>query len=187
MSELLLSLCCLFLTGLPAAMIFRNLKCFRTLPPSPSESPSPISILIPVRSEANGIQRTLECLRNLRGVEFEIIVLDDHSEDETVALVEAIAREEPNLRLHHSRPLPSGWNGKQHACWQLSQHARFDRLLFMDADVHLQPDAVARLSSEMDQRQSNPDDATENESPLMLLSAFLISKPSDGWRKDSFR
>ena len=40
--------------------------------------------------------------------------------------------------------MPEGWNGKQHACHALSRLARHDRLLWIDADVHLAADALRR-------------------------------------------
>jgi len=46
-------------------------------------------------------------------------------------------------------PLPAGWCGKQHACWVLSQQARHDLLVWIDADVRLAPDALARMARYM--------------------------------------
>jgi hypothetical protein len=48
-----------------------------------------------------------------------------------------------------TRTLPSGWNGKQHACWLLAQQTDAPLLLFLDADVRLTTHALARLSAEM--------------------------------------
>ena len=42
-------------------------------------------------------------------------------------------------------PLPPGWAGKQHACYALSKLASHDILTFLDADVRLEPEAIARL------------------------------------------
>jgi hypothetical protein len=50
-------------------------------------------------------------------------------------------------------PLPPGWAGKAWACWQLaSQHARHGWVLFVDCDVRLQPDAVARAHAEAERQ-----------------------------------
>ncbi len=57
-------------------------------------------------------------------------------------------RQHDNLKLLEGIPLPDGWNGKQHACWRLAQQASYDRLLFLDADVRLTPDAVHRAVAE---------------------------------------
>jgi hypothetical protein len=50
------------------------------------------------------------------------------------------------VRVEAAPPLPEGWCGKQHACYALSGLARFDTLTFLDADVRLEPDALARMA-----------------------------------------
>ncbi len=121
---------------------------------------SRVSLLIPARNEADGITAALESALASVGVELEIIVLDDNSEDQTAAIVQAIASRDKRVSLNRSKPLPPDWNGKQHACFQLAQAAAFDRLLFIDADVRLTPDAVRRLLDHQDQTKA------------ALLSAF---------------
>jgi chlorobactene glucosyltransferase len=56
------------------------------------------------------------------------------------------------------RPLPSGWKGKNWACQQLAQQAIADRadiLLFTDADVQWQPDAVAALVAQFERSNAS--------------------------------
>ena len=43
--------------------------------------------------------------------------------------------------------LPSGWCGKQHACHVLAARAQHPLLVFMDADVRIAPDALARIAA----------------------------------------
>jgi len=76
-------------------------------------------------------------------VELEVVVLDDHSEDRTAEIVRGIAARDPRVRLEGAPPLPAGWCGKQHACAALARHARHGRLLFVDADVRLEPGGAA--------------------------------------------
>ena len=75
----------------------------------------------------------------------ELIVLDDHSTDRTAAIVRDIAAKDARVRVELAPPLPADWCGKQHACYSLSKLARFDILTFLDADVRLTPDALARM------------------------------------------
>jgi len=48
----------------------------------------------------------------------------------------------PNLKIAQSAALPLGWLGKNHACKQLADYAKGEYLLFMDADVRPDPNAV---------------------------------------------
>jgi hypothetical protein len=78
------------------------------------------------------------------------VVLDDHSTDRTAEIVSQFAARDPRVRLESAPPLPMGWCGKPHACHVLAQRARHDTLVFIDADVHLAPDALARMVGFMD-------------------------------------
>lgn len=121
------------------------------LPPAPPASDAPpsrpsISVLIPARNEERGIEACLRSVLASAHVELEVIVLDDHSTDRTAEIVLALAREDTRVRLESATPLPAGWCGKQHACFQLAKLARFEALTFLDADVRLEADALARMS-----------------------------------------
>lgn len=104
-----------------------------------------VSVLIPARNEA---RRIVPCLRSLLAQDyprFEIIVLNDHSEDDTegVVLGHGFAREpETARRLLEGDTLPPGWTGKSWACHQLASAARGDYLLFTDADTVHEPGAL---------------------------------------------
>ena len=76
-----------------------------------------------------------------------MVVLDDHSEDRTAAIVEQLIATDERVRLVPTPELPAGWCGKQHACWVLAREACHPLLLFIDADVRLAPDALARMTA----------------------------------------
>jgi hypothetical protein len=109
----------------------------------------PVSVLIPARNEEGTIAAAIESVLASRGVEFEIVVLDDDSTDRTAEIVQAIADEDLRVRLERAPELPEGWNGKQHACWQLASLATHDVFCFLDADVRLGPEALYRTLSEL--------------------------------------
>lgn len=134
----------LVLALLPLGQGIVNLFLYRR----PSAAPPPgtaVSILIPARNEEAGIAAAVDAALLSRGVEVEVVVLDDHSTDRTAEIVRAIAARDPRVRLELAPPLPPGWSGKQHACQALAGLARHFVLLFQDADVRLSPDA-ARLT-----------------------------------------
>lgn len=51
----------------------------------------------------------------------------------------ALAQREPTIQLIEVRTLPSGWNGKAHACWLGAQGAESEWLCFVDADTISKP------------------------------------------------
>ena len=128
----------------PAVLFLRNLSLYRE-PPAAVPS-SGVSILIPARNEAAGIGDALRAALASRDVAFEVVVMDDSSTDGTGEIVLALAAEDPRVRLERAPALPAGWNGKQHACWALARTARYPLLCFVDADVRLAPECVARMA-----------------------------------------
>jgi len=140
-----LALIALVLAAIPCGLFLLNLLVYRPLADQKSGKAEPISVLIPARNEEKNIRATLAAVLANRGVEFEVIVLDDHSTDGTTSIVSKFATHDARLRLEPAPPLPAGWCGKQYACHVLAMLARHPLLLFIDADVRLAPDALARM------------------------------------------
>jgi chlorobactene glucosyltransferase len=115
---------------------------------TPTSAPL-LSVLIPARDEAAVIGQTVRALLDQRGVDFELIVLDDASADGTAAAAEKAAAGDDRLRIVRGEGLPSGWLGKNWACAQLAACARGEWLLFADADVRWQPGALSALAAHM--------------------------------------
>lgn len=143
---LALALIALACAVLPAALACVNLVALHTPEPDPAET-GLVSILIPARDEAATIAATVEAALASAGVPVEVLVGDDGSTDGTADIVRGIAAGEPRLRLVAVPPLPEGWTGKNHACAALAAEAAGERLLFIDADVTLEPGAAAGLSA----------------------------------------
>jgi chlorobactene glucosyltransferase len=120
----------------------------------PRELPQ-VSILLPARNEAAVIGQTVQRLLAQTYPDFEIIVLDDNSEDETAAIALSAAQGDLRLRLISGQPLPADWLGKNWACQQLGQAARSEWLIFTDADVRWSPQALAALVGEMSRTQAD--------------------------------
>ena len=144
----------------PALLYTWNAFLFRRAPNREAASGVKISVLIPARNEEQSIAACVEAVLASRDVQLEAIVLDDHSDDRTVEIVRTIARRDSRVRVEAAPPLPPGWCGKQHACFALSKLARFPILTFLDADVRLAPDALARMA------------AFQKESKAGLVSGF---------------
>lgn len=135
------------LAAVPALLYARNVRAYRPPPALADSTSTPhISVLIPARNEEASIADAVSSVLASRNAAVEVIVLDDHSEDRTAAIVTELAAKDPRVRLERAPPLPEGWNGKQHACHVLAELARYPILLFIDADVRLEPEALARMN-----------------------------------------
>jgi len=111
-----------------------------------------ISIVVPARNEAEHIEAALASLLQLDYPDYEVIVVDDRSEDATGAILDRLAAQwrEQGEALHHRlkvlhlQVLPPGWLGKTHAMWQAGAQANGSWILFTDADVVFRADALRR-------------------------------------------
>jgi glycosyltransferase involved in cell wall biosynthesis len=141
----------------PCVLFIMNLRRYVAPQLADSEvSPIPsISVLVPARDEAHGIEAAVASVLASTGVTLEVVVMDDHSTDGTGALVAAMAERDTRVRLELAPPLPQGWNGKQHACFALAHSAKYNLFCFVDADVRLEPEALARMAAFLDTTQSS--------------------------------
>lgn len=102
------------------------------------------SIVIAARDEAARIEQTIRRLLAQRGVELDVIVVDDRSADGTSEILQRLAKEDSRLHVKRVDVLPEGWLGKCHACHVGASAATGDWILFTDADCWLKPDVIAR-------------------------------------------
>lgn len=115
---------------------------FTVDPNAPANDLPPLSIVVPARNEARQIARCVRSLLAQRYGDFEVIVVDDRSTDETAAILHRIAQSDARLRVVAGEALPPGWAGKPWAIHQGVQHARGSWLLFTDADTVHAADAA---------------------------------------------
>lgn len=104
-----------------------------------------ISMLIPLRNESLHASRLVQVLLMQDDLNFEVLLLDDESTDDTVEHALKATKGDPRVRVLAGKPLPDGWVGKNWACAQLAAEARGDVLVFTDADVYWAPDALHKV------------------------------------------
>jgi hypothetical protein len=114
-----------------------------------------VSLVIPARNEARSIARCVESLLASSYPTLEVIVVDDHSTDDTGAIVRDIASRDTRVRIVTPPPLPDDWFGKQWACACGAAQTRGDIIAFLDADTWAAPDLVPRVVSAMHSRGSD--------------------------------
>ena len=109
----------------------------------------PVSVVVPTFSEAAGLSALAERVRGAlsgRGLEWELLLVDDYSGDGTEAVAAALGQCLP-IRLHVRR--------EQQRDLSLSvllgiQLARFDRVVVMDADLSHPPEQILDLLAALD-------------------------------------
>lgn len=110
-----------------------------------------VSMLIPARNEEENIQACLDSCLTQTYVNKEIIVLNDNSTDRTLIILNSYS---DKIKIINGEKLPEGWIGKNWACFQLAQQANGEYLLFIDADVRLNDNAVESAIEEIVQTNS---------------------------------
>lgn len=121
-----------------------------------------VDVCIPARNESDNLPNILNDLDRQTYSKFRIFVYDDNSEDDTGAVLEMSAKKNPNIIPLRGIDLPEGWSGKNHACHQLAKHSTAPFLLFLDADVRIQPNFIEKIVGHM------------NNENLKLLSFFPV-------------
>lgn len=102
-----------------------------------------LSVLIPARNEELRLTPCLDSVTANDYPNFEVLVLDDHSHDDTAGLIDRHAKGDSRIRRLKGQDLPGGWTGKAWACHQLSLAAKGDLFLFLDADTRLSGTALS--------------------------------------------
>lgn len=125
---------------------FKGLK--NTIVPDSSEKPK-VSICIPARNEASVIERCVTSALKQNYPNFEVLVLDDQSTDGTGEILAKLSGIINNLIHINGKEKPNEWLGKPWACHQLSEAASGEILVFIDADVWLDEDAIPKAVKEL--------------------------------------
>ncbi len=94
-----------------------------------------VSVILPARNEERFIERCLKSLAEQDYENYEIIAIDDRSDDRTGEIIKKIAQKIPNLAYVLAEPKPEKWMGKNWACMEGFKKATGELLLFTDADT----------------------------------------------------
>jgi cellulose synthase/poly-beta-1,6-N-acetylglucosamine synthase-like glycosyltransferase len=112
-------------------------RATRRRPPSPAYAP-PVAVVVPAYNEAVGIERAVRSLAASDYPEFEVVVVDDGSTDDTAAIVERLGLE--RVRLLRK---PNG--GKASALNTGIGASSAPVVVMVDGDTVFEPEALRRL------------------------------------------
>jgi len=137
-----------YLLTIPSSFILLisliNFLTIRT-PEKSSQIQESISVIVPLRNEATNVDELVASLRNQENLtQVEFLLLDDNSEDETLALLHQHTSGLSNFHILTGSTLPQGWIGKTWALQQLFERSTGEIIVSVDADVRLVPDAISK-------------------------------------------
>lgn len=121
-----LALQVIFLTALLAAFLKKR--------PENTHEPVPISVIVCAHDEEKNLRELVPILLAQDHPEFEVIVVDDRSNDELYDYLLQATQEHERLKMVHVRQKPEKINGKKFALTLGIKAARYDYVLFTDAD-----------------------------------------------------
>lgn len=120
-----------------------------------------LSIIIPARNEAQNLPILLKSLAIQTSRPFEILVVDDASDDNTAQVASDYGAQVITFLRGEDK-----WLGKSAACWAGAQAANGDYLLFLDADVFLsQENSLGKLINEFQ---------SQNEEGILSVQPYHI-------------
>lgn len=104
-----------------------------------------VSVVIPAYNESKVIERTILSVLASRGIEVEVLVMDDGSTDDTADVVSHAFYHEPRVKLHR---LKNG--GKARALNEGFALASHEVVIALDADTIFLPDTIVELARKFD-------------------------------------
>jgi chlorobactene glucosyltransferase len=110
----------------------------------PPADPPRVTVIVPARNESRNIAACLQSILASSYPQLEVIVVNDHSTDDTRAIARSIGSTDPRLIILDNPDLPADWFGKQWACQTGADAASGEILVFMDADARAAPDLLVR-------------------------------------------
>ena len=115
--------------------------------PRKIDKPRTVSVLVAARNESANIRSCLEALlqQQFPAGRFEILVGDDHSEDDTASIVEEMQTRHSCIRLFRIPEKKTSLLGKANVLAQLAKEANGELLLITDADVQVNPHWIAAM------------------------------------------
>lgn len=109
-----------------------------------------VSVCIPARNEEKNIENCIRSLMDQSYKNYEVLVLNDNSEDRTGEILLSLSKEFPDrLKVFTGKPLEEGWTGKIFALNQLIKETRGEYLLLTDADTIHKKDSIAFAMTNM--------------------------------------
>jgi chlorobactene glucosyltransferase len=141
--EIIIYMITAILIGICAAWIYLIKSMINTLTLTPyldkfentNNTTPKVSIILPARNEEKYLAKCLDTLIDQDYQNYEIVVIDDSSEDATREIIAEYAKKNSKIIHVSANSKPEGWIGKNWACMEGYRQATGELLLFTDADT----------------------------------------------------
>lgn len=115
--------------------IFRRLSFNTEVPITKTTgNQPPVSVIICAKNEAQNLTINIPHILNQKYHLFELVLINDASSDDTVAVMESFAAENSNIKIVDVENNETFWGNKKYALTLGIKAATYDHLLFTDAD-----------------------------------------------------
>ncbi|MFA1771664.1 glycosyltransferase family 2 protein [Rufibacter glacialis] len=143
------------------------------------EQAPPVAIIVAVKDEEAELEQALTTLCQLQYSNARIIAVNDRSTDQTPQILERMVRQYPNLTVLTIQELPDGWLGKNHALYQGYLASAEEWMLFTDADVTFNAQALHKamgyvLAHRLDHLAVLPDITSRSALFRSVMSTFAL-------------
>ena len=96
----------------------------------------PVSVIVCAKNEEENVKKYIPLLAEQNYPDFEIVLIDDASSDETLEVFEQFEKEYSNIRLVKVENNEAFWGNKKYALTLGIKASKKDYLLFTDADCY---------------------------------------------------
>jgi glycosyltransferase involved in cell wall biosynthesis len=155
---MLLSVFCLFIVVVVIQfiyyiIIFGKFSFAKTQIATPKRIP--ISVIVCAKNEEENVRNLIPLLVKQNYPQFEIVLIDDASSDNTLEVFEEFEKLHSNIKLVKVENNEAFWGNKKYALTLGIKAAKYEYLLFTDADcVPSSKDWIANMSSQFTQEKT---------------------------------
>lgn len=115
--------------------LFAKFSFSKTTLKTTTEAPS-VSLIVCAKNEAENLQKHIPLWLNQKYSNFEIILINDASVDETLEVMEGYAEQDPRIQIVNVKNNEAFWGNKKYALTLGIKRAINNRLVFTDADCY---------------------------------------------------
>jgi glycosyltransferase involved in cell wall biosynthesis len=156
----------------------RKITYLKDVPSTSNIEPS-VAVIVAVRNEEAEVEQALTSVCQLDYTNCKIIVINDRSNDSTPQILQRIAKANPRITVITIMDLPKGWLGKNHALYQGYKASSEEWLLFTDADILYNKQALKKainyaLTHHLDHLTALPEITSPSSLFKSVMSTFAI-------------